>query len=97
VKASENQVKHGHRSLGKCFGSTTLSGRGQVVIPGAARRELGLEAGTRLLVFESEGRAGTGLLLMPAETVADFVREASSRFAELERMINEEGEEYREQ
>jgi len=82
---------HGHpRPLGKCYGSTTLSGRGQVVIPGEARRELSLEAGTRLLVFESEGRAGRGLILIPAEAVTAFVREASGRLAELERALVEE-------
>lgn len=93
MKVSGNRVIRGHRRLGKCFGSTTLSGRGQVVIPGVARRELDLQAGIRLLVFESQGRAGTGLLLISAEAVADFVREASSRLGELERIISEEARE----
>ena len=90
---SEKKAIRGHRRLGKCFGSTILSGKGQVVIPGQARRELGLQRGTRLLVFQSEGRAGTGLLLIPADTVANFVREAAGRLAELERAIDEEGKE----
>jgi AbrB family looped-hinge helix DNA binding protein len=89
----EDKRSGGHRRLGRCFGSTTLSAKGQVVIPGQARRELQLEQGTRLLVFESHGRAGTGLLLMSADTVADFVQEASSRLADLERAINGDGEE----
>ena len=40
--------------LGKhrCFGSTTVGPKGQVVIPANARKELGIDTGATLLAFE---------------------------------------------
>ncbi len=37
----------------KVFGSTTVGPRGQVVIPVNARKEMGIDAGTTLLVFKA--------------------------------------------
>ena len=81
--------------LGKCFGTTTVSERGQIVIPAEARRKLGIECGTKLLVFRSGSMGGHGLVLMTANTVTEFVRDAVSRLTELERAVLEtaEGEE----
>ena len=74
-----------HMRFGKCYGSVTISERGQVVIPAEARREMGLEPGTKLLVFGSMGKYG--LTLMPAEMVTEFVRSAMSRLSEFEEML----------
>jgi AbrB family looped-hinge helix DNA binding protein len=81
--------------LGECYGTTTVSERGQIVIPAEARRELGIECGTKLLVFRSGSMGGHGLVLMTAGTVTEFVRDAVSRLTELERTVLEtaEGEE----
>ncbi len=72
---------------GKCYGSTTVSERGQIVIPAEARREMGLEPGTRLLIFGPGGRQV--LTLMTAEMVAGFVRHAMERLAESEQLVRE--------
>jgi len=73
--------------FGKCYGSTTVSERGQIVIPAEARREMGLKPGTKLLIF---GPRGKGVLtLMTAETVTQFVRHAMERLSEFEEMIKE--------
>lgn len=70
---------------GKCYGATTVSERGQIVIPAEARREMGLEPGTKLLIFgPAKGRV---LTLMTAETVSGCVRHAMERLAEFERLI----------
>lgn len=83
-----NEVKRGR--FGKCYGSTTISERGQVVIPIEARREMGLKPGTRLLVFGPMGPIGKrGLILMPAEMVSDFIRKAMSGLSRLEQMVKE--------
>jgi len=81
--------------LGKCYGTATVSERGQIVIPAGARRELGIECGTKLLVFRSGSMGGHGLTLMTANTVTEFVRAAENRLAELERTVLEtaDGEE----
>ena len=76
-----------HGRLGKCYGSATVSERGQIVIPAQARQELGLGPGTKLLIFSGMGRRG--LILLPAEVVAEFVRVAMDRLSEVERMLKE--------
>ena len=81
--------------LGKCYGTATMNERGQIVIPAEARRELGIQCGTKLLVFRSGSYRGRGLVLMTADTVTGFVRHAVDRLTELERTALEsaEGEE----
>lgn len=72
---------------GKCYGSTTVSERGQIVIPAEARREMQLEPGTKLLIF---GPMGQGVLtLMTADTVSRFVRHAMERLSEFEQLITQ--------
>ena len=61
----------GVKTVGKCYGSVTVGTRGQVVIPAKARKELGIEAKKKLLVFEC--LQGKGLLLMKWETIAQLV------------------------
>ena len=72
--------------FGKYYGSTTVSERGQIVIPAEARREMGLEPGAKLLIF---GRGGEGgpLTLMTAAMVTEFVHHAMERLSELEVML----------
>ena len=77
------------RRLGQCYGVTTVSCRGQVVIPAEARRELGIEPGTKLLVFRSGGMGGRGLMLMTTNTATDYIRESISRLSEFERTVLE--------
>ena len=74
--------------FGKYYGSTTVSERGQIVIPAEARREMGLEPGAKLLIF---GRGGEGgpLTLMTAVMVTEFVHHAMERLSELEVMLKE--------
>jgi AbrB family looped-hinge helix DNA binding protein len=81
--------------LGKCYGTATVSERGQIVIPAEARRDLAIECGAKLLVFRSGSMGGHGLVLMTAGTVTEFVRDAVNRLTELERTVLEtaEGEE----
>jgi AbrB family looped-hinge helix DNA binding protein len=79
--------KHPPR-FGKYYGSTTVSERGQIVIPAEARREMGLEPGTKLLLFGG-GHEGGPLTLMTAGMVTRFVRHAMERLSELEVMLKE--------
>jgi AbrB family looped-hinge helix DNA binding protein len=72
---------------GKCFGATTVSERGQIVIPAEARRKMGLEPGTKLLIF---GPMGQGVLtLVTADMVSRFVRHAMERLSEFEQLARE--------
>lgn len=76
-----------HKRFGHFYGSTTLSERGQIVIPVEARDVMGLEAGAKLMIFGAWG--GSGLLLMPGEAVREFLARASERFAEFEAILEE--------
>lgn len=73
--------------FGHFYGSTTLSERGQIVIPAEAREAMGLEAGAKLMIFGAWG--GAGLLLMRGEAVREFLTRASERFAEFEATLRE--------
>ena len=61
----------GGKAIGKCYGSVTVGARGQVVIPTKVRKELDIEAKTKLLVFECF--QGKGLLFIKWETMARLV------------------------
>jgi AbrB family looped-hinge helix DNA binding protein len=69
----------------KCFGSATVGPRGQVVIPANARKKLGIEAGTTLLVFLGPG--GRGLFLFKADAVEQMVRMVSEHLTTVEGLL----------
>jgi len=75
------------RPVGKCYGTTIIGPRGQVVIPVEARRELGMEAGTKLLTFRHPG--GKGLLLIKIEAVEDLLNVMTQRVDEFSRLLRE--------
>jgi AbrB family looped-hinge helix DNA binding protein len=58
---------------GAFYGSVTVGDRGQVVIPAALRREYGISAGDRLLVFRG-GPAG-GLMLAKSDLFQRFLEQ----------------------
>ena len=77
-----------HKDLiGKCFGSTTVGPRGQLVIPVEARKELGIDIGTKLLVF-SHFR-GRGLILVKVEAVEELLNIVSRRVDEFSKLVRE--------
>lgn len=73
------------RGFGKFYGSTTVSERGQIVIPAQAREELRLEQGAKLMIFGTPG--AKGLILMPAEAVGEFLQRAMDRVAKFQEAL----------
>ena len=71
----------------RCFGSATVSPRGQVVIPASARKELGIDTGATLLVFM--GPAERGLVLLKADAVGEMVSMMSERLADFEKLVKD--------
>lgn len=71
----------------KFFGSMTVSPKGQVVIPANARKELGLDAGATLLVFETP--FGEGLFLLKAAALEQVLTMMSERLAQFEKVLGE--------
>ena len=67
------------------YGSVTVGERGQVVIPIEARREFDIVPGGKLLVFSAPG--GKALMLIKAESVAEFLATATERLSQLEQVL----------
>ena len=73
--------------VGKCFGSTIVGPRGQIVIPVEARKELGMDVGTRLLTFKLP--QGRGLVCVKVEAVEEFVNIMSQHVNEFTKLARE--------
>jgi AbrB family looped-hinge helix DNA binding protein len=69
----------------KCFGSATVGSRGQVVIPAHARKDLGIEVGSTLLVFSGPGRKG--LTFFRADAVEQFIKMVSEQLPTVESLL----------
>ena len=75
------------RIIGRCFGTAMLGPRGQLVIPMEARKELGIDTGSRLLVFGHFG--GRGLIFIKAEAAEELLNIMSSRLNEVAMLVKE--------
>lgn len=81
-------MEEGHmRMIGKCYGSTIVGPRGQLVIPAEARRELGIDVGTKLLVFSHFG--GRGFIFVKVDAVEELLNMASRRLDEFSKLLSE--------
>lgn len=70
----------------RLYGTVTIGERGQIVIPVEARKELGLEPSTKLLVFGTPHGAG-GLIITRADFIAEFITRATARLTQFEEML----------
>ena len=75
------------RVIGRCFGTAVLGPRGQLVIPVEARKELGIDTGSKLLVFGHFG--GRGLIFIKAEAAEEMLNVMSSRLDEVAKLVQE--------
>jgi len=75
------------RVIGRCFGTAVLGPRGQLVVPVEARKELGIDTGSRLLVFGYLGRRG--IILIKAEAAEELLNTMSRRLNEVARLVKE--------
>ena len=73
--------------VGKCFGSSVVGPRGQLVVPVEARRELGIDVGTKLLVFGHF--RGRGLMFVKVEAVEELFNIMSRKVDEFARLLRE--------
>jgi len=77
---------HLEEVIPKLYGTVTVGERGQIVIPVEARKEMGLEPSTKLLVFGSPHGAG-GLVITRADFIAEFLARATARLSQFEEML----------
>ena len=71
----------------KVFGSTTVGPRGQVVIPVNARKEMGIDVGTTLLVFKAFH--GQGLVLLKVDAIEQMMSMVSQQLTEFEELVKD--------
>ncbi len=71
--------------IGRCFGTAVLGPRGQLVIPVEARKELGIDSGSKLLVFGHF--SGRGLIFIKVEAAEELLNIMSSRLDEVAKSI----------
>ena len=79
----------------KFYGSVTVGERGQIAIPAAARRDLEIAPNAKLLVFGGPGKHA--LMLMKAESVAEFIANATDRLDRFEQLLKSDSKENTEQ
>jgi len=73
--------------IGRCFGTTVVGPRGQVVIPAEARKEIEVDAGSKLLVFGHFN--GQGLIFVKVEVAEDLLNIMTSKLDEVARVVKE--------
>jgi len=71
----------------KFFGSATVGPRGQMVIPVNARKELGIDTGTTLLLFT--GPQSRMLVLLPADIMEHMLGRMGERLAHFEKLVRD--------
>ena len=75
----------------KFFGSVTVGERGQVAIPASARRDLDIAPNAKLLVFGGPGKHA--LMLLKAESVAEFMANATEKLTRFEQLLKSDSAE----
>jgi len=69
----------------KFYASVTVGERGQIAIPAEARRELGIEPGTKLVVLGgSEKRM---LMMLKAEAVTEILTHTTALLSQFEQIL----------
>jgi AbrB family looped-hinge helix DNA binding protein len=68
----------------KCFGTTTVGERGQIVIPAEARKSMELKAGDKLIVIGGEGNHP--LVLIKADGLAETIAHLTEKVNFLKEM-----------
>ena len=77
------------------YGTVTVGERGQVVIPQAAREQLGISGGDKLLVLRGFGGA-PGLFFIKTEIASEILSHAIRHLSDIEELLDDSGAETKE-
>jgi bifunctional DNA-binding transcriptional regulator/antitoxin component of YhaV-PrlF toxin-antitoxin module len=75
------------QAVHKCFGFAVVGPRGQLVIPVEARRELGIDVGTKLLAFNLPH--GGGLIFIKVEALEGLINIISRQVKDFASLLRE--------
>ena len=73
---------------GKVYGAVTVGERGQLVIPSDLRKDLGIKAGDRLMIFAKIDRRMINI--MSEKDFSDFLQKASKIISKLESKVGKD-------
>jgi AbrB family looped-hinge helix DNA binding protein len=73
---------------GKVYGAATVGERGQLVIPSSLRKDLGIKAGDRLMIFAKIDRKM--ISIMREKDFSGFLQKASKIISKLEGKVGKE-------
>ena len=73
---------------GKVYGAATVGERGQLVIPADLRKDLGIKAGDRLMIFAKIDRRM--ISIMREKDFSDFLQKASKIISKLEGKVSKD-------
>jgi AbrB family looped-hinge helix DNA binding protein len=73
---------------GKVYGTAMVGERGQLVIPSDLRKDLGIKAGDKLMVFAKIDRKM--ISIMREKDFSDFLQKASKIISKLENKVSKE-------
>ncbi|MGI5189438.1 AbrB/MazE/SpoVT family DNA-binding domain-containing protein [Promicromonospora sp. CA-289599] len=85
MAGDKSPAKYGPGGRG-FYGSVTVSERGQIAIPAQARRDLGIEAGDKLLVLADPEQ---GLALMTVDTLMRTLQGSSTLLEMIQQHAND--------
>lgn len=68
----------------KCYGTTTMGERGQVVIPKPLREEMKIKDGDKFIVFSPPA---SGIFLVPSKDIGKIVDKFSKKLTQLKKFI----------
>jgi len=72
-------------AIPKFYGATTIGGRGQIVIPAEARKDLNMSPSAKVMVFG--GAVGEGLLIVKADSVSEMLAHANKMLRGIEEVL----------
>ncbi len=67
-----------------CYGTTTVSERGQIVIPHAAREKLSIQAGDKLMVF---AKGNSILAMIKTDKVEEFMNDIVANISSIKEQL----------
>jgi len=73
-----------HKNI-KCFGTTTIGPKGQIVIPSKLRQELKIKTGDQFIVFNNSQLES--IVILKAKNISKMLKRITEELAEIEKKI----------
>lgn len=75
-----------HKAI-KCYGTTTIGPKGQIVVPSKLRKELNIKNGDQFIVFKNTNLES--IVILKAKDISKMLKNLSQEITYLEKKIKE--------